>query len=103
MILSIAFGFVAGFFVGNGLPYYVHGSFGEEHRFLLGRSPVANVLAGCGAMTIGALAWIAIHDDGHTGPALCAVLVGVLVVGLIHARVWKAQGARSDDAEHRSG
>ena len=92
MLESVVMGFVAGFFVGNGLPYFVLGSFAEEHAFLLGRSARANVLAGWVATMIGGGCWSVIHRDGHIGQALVAASLGALAVGLIHARVWKSQG-----------
>lgn len=88
MIGTIALGAVAGFFVGNGIPYFVTGSFGWRHRFLLGESAVANVVAGVAAIGIGALCWHFADAPAHPWAAGVAALVGALAVGLIHAKVW---------------
>lgn len=88
MPTAIVLGFVTGFFAGNGLPYFVTGSFGWQHRFLLGRSAVANVIAGTAALAIAALS--AYFTDWHAHPLVAgtAATLGVLAVGLIHVRVW---------------
>lgn len=88
MVLAIVLGFVAGFFAGNGLPYFVTGSFGWPHRFLLGHSAVANVVAGTVALAIAATSGYFVDWHHHPLAGGAAALVGALAVGLIHARVW---------------
>jgi len=85
---AVVLAFVAGFFAGNGLPYFVTGSFGWEHRFLLGRSAVANVIAGTAALTIAAVTAYFVPWHTHPLAAGIAATLGVLAVGLIHAKVW---------------
>jgi hypothetical protein len=94
MVLAIVLGLVAGFFAGNGLPYYVVASFGLRHRFLLGSSPVANLVAGLGCFVIALVAWHFAHVPAHPLAGWTAVLVGLLLVALIHVRAWPNNSLR---------
>ncbi len=89
MIVSILLGFVAGFFAGNGLPYFITGSFAKEHQLLLGgKSAYANVVAGVILFAIAALGWHFADVKDHPAAVYISTLLVVLVVGLIHARDW---------------
>lgn len=89
MTHTVVLDFVAGFFAGNGLPYYIAGSTGQGENRTLRDSPTVNVVLGCSGMAIGGVAWA--FADAHAHPALGypAGALGVLTVGLIHARVWR--------------
>ncbi len=97
MALAIVLGLVAGFFAGNGLPYYVVASFGQRHRFLWGASPVANLVAGLVCFAIALVAWHFAHVPAHPLPGWTAVLVGLFLVALIHVRAWPHNSLRRPD------
>jgi hypothetical protein len=92
--LAIVLGLVAGFFAGNGLPYYVVASFGQRHRFLWGSSPLANLGAAMGAFVIALVAWHYAHVPAHPLAGWTAVLVGLFLVALIHVRAWPNNSLR---------
>ena len=90
MFSTIALTFVAGFFGGNGLPYYVAGSHGEGiNPGPFADTPVANVLMGCSCLAIAGACWGLADISDHALPGSLAALAGVALVGLIHARLWK--------------
>ena len=91
MLTTIALAFLAGFFAGNGLPYFVKGSTGEGgNPAPFGDSPVVNVVTGWAAMfVIAAPCWYFAHVPDHPLPGYAAAAAGVLAVGLIHARTWR--------------
>jgi hypothetical protein len=90
MLTTIGLAFVAGFFLGNGVPYYAEGSTGEgRHPGPFPDRPWVSVLAGCGAFTIAAIAWHFAGSGGHPFPAYGAALLGLLAVALIHTRTWR--------------
>ena len=89
MVASILLGFVAGFFAGNGLPYFITGGFAKEHQLLLGgKSAYANVIAGVILFAIAAFCWHFADAKDHPIAVYMSALFGVLAVGLIHARDW---------------
>ena len=89
MPLAIVLGFVAGFFLGNGIPYYIGGSTGSGvSPSPFPQTPTVNVAVGWIALVIGAVAWSFAGADAHPLPAYAAGAAGFLVVGLIHARSW---------------
>lgn len=90
ILSTVALAFVAGFFGGNGLPYYVEGSTGEGiNPGSFPDSPVVNVLTGCAMLAIAGSCWSAADIQSHRLPAWLAALAGVASVGVIHARVWR--------------
>ncbi|GGM08807.1 hypothetical protein ACFFX1_01695 [Dactylosporangium sucinum] len=90
MLLSAVLGFVAGFFAGNGLPYYLQGSTGNGHNPSPFRdSPAVSVATGWGAFMIAGAAWWHADAAHHPLPAWLAAAAGVLAVGLIHSRTWR--------------
>jgi hypothetical protein len=90
MLSTVALAFIAGFFAGNGLPYYVAGSTGEgTNPGPFPDSPVLNVLAGCAGLTIAAICWSAADVHAHALAGWLAALAGVASVGMIHARLWR--------------
>ncbi|MBB5788655.1 hypothetical protein [Jiangella mangrovi] len=91
MILTVLLAFVAGFFAGNGLPYYMEGSTGRTtNPSPFGEGAVVNVLVGWTGLVIAALAWYFADVSSHPWPGWAAAALGVLTVGLIHARAWQA-------------
>jgi hypothetical protein len=84
--MTILLAYLAGFFAGNGLPYYYLGSTGQTHPTPFGRSPTVNVAVGCVAFAIAVVCWHFAHAQNLL--AYAAALVGVLTVGVIHARGW---------------
>jgi hypothetical protein len=90
MALTIVAAFIAGFFVGNGLPYYAAGSTGEgQNPSPFPDKPVANVVVGWIAMILGAASFTFTNLIAHPRAAFASAAAGVLVVGLIHARLWR--------------
>jgi hypothetical protein len=80
----------AGFFFGNGLPYYVAGSTGEGvNPSPFPKTASVNVVNGFAAMAIGAIAWHFVDRTRFPVGAWVGASIGVLSVGLIHARLWK--------------
>ena len=91
MLLTIALAFLAGFFLGNGLPYYTQGSTGESrHPGPFPDSPVVSVSVGSGAFIVAAIAWHFAHVNNHPLPGYAAAALGVLAVGLVHTRTWRS-------------
>ncbi|GGJ21370.1 hypothetical protein [Streptomyces brasiliensis] len=81
----------AGFWAGNGLPYYTAGSTGDSTSPGPFRpSASADVVCGWVMLVVGAVCWHYAHTAAHPLPAYTAAALGVLSVGLIHARLWRA-------------
>jgi hypothetical protein len=90
MLTTIGLAFVAGFFLGNGLPYYVQGSTGDgRHPGPFPDRAWVSVLVGCVAFATAGIAWHFAGADHHPLPAGAAALVGLLAVALIHTRTWR--------------
>ena len=90
MVITVVLAFVAGFFAGNGLPYYLQGSIGEGRNPSPFRDiPVVSVVTGWGGFVIAGVAWAFAGVGGHPLPGWIAAAAGVLAVGLIHARNWR--------------
>lgn len=90
MLLTIGLAFVAGFFAGNGLPYYVMGSTGDgRHPGPFPDSPAVAVAVGWSAFVVAAVAWRFADVGDHPFPGWAAAAAGVLAVGLIHTRTWR--------------
>src|SRR5690348_7988987 len=89
MILTGILAVFAGFMAGNGLPYYLTGHFGQEHRMPFGKSPTGNVIAGWVAFLIAGIAWYFVNARDYPLLAYPGAAAGLLIVGLIHARVWQ--------------
>ncbi|WP_026876387.1 hypothetical protein [Jiangella gansuensis] len=91
MLTTVLLAFVAGFFAGNGLPYYVEGSTGNTiNPGPFGDGAVINVVTGWGLFVIAAVAWHFADVPQHPLPGWSAAALGVLAAGLIHARTWRA-------------
>ncbi|TDC50803.1 hypothetical protein E1212_13705 [Jiangella ureilytica] len=91
MIVTVLLAFVAGFFAGNGLPYYVEGSTGRTtNPSPFGEGAVVNVLTGWAGLVVAGLAWYFADVSNHPWPGWTAAALGVLTVGLVHARMWQA-------------
>lgn len=91
MLGTVVLGLAAGFCAGNGLPYYVMGSTGESTGpGPLRPSAVANVLSRWVLLVAAAVCWHFTDSEAHPLPTYAAAAAGVLLVGLIHARLWRA-------------
>jgi uncharacterized membrane-anchored protein YitT (DUF2179 family) len=88
MLTTVALAFMAGFFVGNGLPYYILGSTGGTNPTPFGQSAAVNVVVGWVAFIVAAICWRSAHVSGRPLAGYAAAAVGLLAVGLIHARNW---------------
>jgi hypothetical protein len=90
-LITVVLAFVAGFFAGNGLPYYAQGSVGYgRNPGPFPDSPMVSVLGGWGAFVVAAVALNFAHVGAHPLPGCAAAALGVLAVGLIHTRTWRS-------------
>lgn len=101
MLTTVALAFMAGFFVGNGLPYYILGSTGGTNPTPFGQSAAVNVVVGWVAFIVAAICWHSAHVSGHPLAGYAAAAVGLLAVGLIHARNWHNNPWRDRRLFHR--
>jgi hypothetical protein len=93
MVLTVVFGLLAGFFAGNGLPYYAEGSAGRHgNPSPFSKSSVANVIIGWAAFVLAAVFWWLAQVPNNPLAGWISIAIGVLVVGLIHARNWPRTG-----------
>jgi hypothetical protein len=91
MLITVGLAFVAGFFVGNGLPYYAQGSTGDgRNPGPFPDSPLVSVFCGWTAFVVAAVAWHFARVSGHPLPGYTAAALGVLTAGLIHTRTWRS-------------
>lgn len=88
MVTTVVLALVAGFFVGNGLPYYLLGSTGGTNPTPFGQSAAVNVAVGWVAFVVAAFCWHSAHVSRHPTAGCIAAAAGLLAVGLIHARNW---------------
>ncbi|MGI5243695.1 hypothetical protein [Dactylosporangium sp. CA-139066] len=91
MPLTVLLALVAGLFAGNGLPYYLRGSIGEgRNPSPFPDRPAVAVASGVACFLIAGTAWAFAGVGAHPLAGWLATAAGVLVVGLIHARTWRA-------------
>jgi hypothetical protein len=99
MLATVLLGFVAGFFAGNGLPYFTEGSVGHGvNPSPFRQSPAANVVVGWVGLVVAGVAWAFAHASRHPLAGYGSAAVGVLLVGLIHAKVWRHNPWRGQPA-----
>ncbi|WP_205856456.1 hypothetical protein, partial [Phytoactinopolyspora endophytica] len=80
MALTILLAFVAGFFAGNGLPYYAEGSTGRRpNPSPFGDGAVVNVVTGTACFAIALVAWSLADVGAYPEPGWTAAVLGVLV------------------------
>ncbi|THV26524.1 hypothetical protein [Glycomyces paridis] len=86
MIQAIGLGLLAGLMIGNGLPHFIKGVTGERYPTVFGSGPLVNLAAGWSGIGLGVLALVAadLPDAPLAGGA--ALALGVLLMGLFHAR-----------------
>ncbi|HTJ39206.1 MAG TPA: hypothetical protein VL738_38765 [Dactylosporangium sp.] len=90
MALTVLLALVAGFFAGNGLPYFLQGSLGEgRNPSPFPDRPAVAVATGVGCFLIAGTAWAFANVSEHPSAGWLAAGTGVLAVGLIHARTWR--------------
>ncbi|MFF4832857.1 hypothetical protein [Streptomyces sp. NPDC001315] len=91
MLGTVLLGFAAGFRAGNGLPCYVAGSTGERTSPGPFRpSALTHVVSGWTMLLVAAVCRHFADTASHPLPAYTAAAAGVLAVGLVHARLWRA-------------
>ncbi|MFB9880285.1 hypothetical protein ACFFMN_20280 [Planobispora siamensis] len=83
--------FLSGLLGANSVPHFVKGSTRERHPTVFGDSPVVNLLAGWAGLVLTVLCVRWAHVERASGWALVAGALGVLLMGLFHAR-WGAFG-----------
>ena len=107
MPLTVLLAFAAGFFAGNGLPYYLQGSLGEgRNPSPFPDRPAVAVVTGVGCFLIAGAAWAFADVATHPLAGWLAAGAGVLAVGLTHARTWRradSWGKRSRPASAAGG
>lgn len=86
MIRAIALGLLAGLLVGNGLPHFIKGITRERYPTAFGSGPVANLVAGWAGIVLGAFALLAADIPAAPLAGGAALAVGVLLIGLFHAK-----------------
>lgn len=89
MLTTVLLALVAGFCAGNGLPYYNLGSIGGTNPTPFGQSASVNVVVGWVMFVVAAICWRLAHVPSHPMAGYAAAAVGVLAVGLVHARIWR--------------
>ena len=104
MLGSVVFAFTAGFVLGNGLPYYLAGSMGiATNPSPFRESTTVNVMIGWIMFVVAVPVWGLVDTVVYPIPAYLSGAVGVLVVGLIHARLWRANPWRRSDRQPNQG
>ena len=86
MFQAIALGLLAGLMIGNGTPHFVKGITKERYPTVFGSGPVPNLVAGWAGICLGASALLAADLPAARGPGGAATAVGVLLMGLFHAK-----------------
>ena len=87
MIQAIALGLLAGLLIGNGIPHFLKGITKERYPTGFGSGPVVNLVAGWSGICLGVLALLAADLPAEPVPGGGSVAVGVLLIGLFHARI----------------
>lgn len=86
--------FLAGLIGANSVPHFVKGITRERHPTVFGDSPVVNLVAGWVGLVLTVLCVQWAQVERSPGWALVTGALGVLVMGLFHAR-WGAFGRPS--------
>lgn len=86
MWVAIILGFLAGTFGANGVPHFVKGVTKDSYPCVLGNSPVPNRIGGWGSFVVAGLSAAGARAGQHPGWAFAAAALGVLGMGLFHAR-----------------
>jgi hypothetical protein len=84
---TIGLAFLAGVLGGNAVPHFVKGITKETYPTVFGSSPVVNLLAGWSGLVFAALCVAGAHVGRHPGWAVGSGALGVLLLGLFHARI----------------
>jgi hypothetical protein len=88
VLTTILLALLAGFCVGNGLPYYSLGSTGGTNPTPFGQSSTVNMTVGWVLFVAAATCWHFAHVAAHPLAGYAAASIGLFAVGLIHARNW---------------
>ncbi len=93
MVSVLILGFIAGLLFINGLPSLVRGAAGKKHRAPWNKSASAaeNVVYGWLNFGAAVLAWHTAPMSAHPRAAFIAVAGGVLVGGLVLARMYSGR------------
>jgi hypothetical protein len=84
---TVGLSFLAGVLGANAVPHFVKGITKETYPTIFGSSPVVNLIAGWSGLVLTALCVSWAHVGRHPGWGLTFGAIGVLLMGLFHARV----------------
>jgi ABC-type glycerol-3-phosphate transport system permease component len=87
MWLTIVLSFLTGVLGANSLPHFVKGITKETYPTAFGSSPVVNLMAGWSGFILTALCAYAAHFGRHPFWGFVFAAIGVLLMGLFHARI----------------
>lgn len=85
MISTVIFSFLAGLWLGNGIPHFVRGVTRKNYPSIFGNAPIPNLIAGWMAIVTTPLFVYWAHPSEHPLVAWIAGAIGVLAIGLFHA------------------
>jgi hypothetical protein len=97
MLSTIALCFVAGVLAANATPHFVKGITKEQFPTPFSPAPLPNLIGGWAMYVVAALLLLWAHAAQHPLAALIAGALGVLPMGIFHARIG-AFGKRPGDA-----
>lgn len=78
---------LAGLCIGNGLPHFIKGITKADYPSMLGNGPVPNLIAGWSSLTIAAFLLLAADLGAAPAVSTAAISIGVLAMGLFHAKI----------------
>jgi hypothetical protein len=84
---SVALAFIAGVFLGNGIPHFVKGITKESYPCVLGNSAVPNLIGGWLSVVIAGLIARSADLTDFPDASLISASVGLLAIGLFHASI----------------
>ncbi|WP_146059112.1 hypothetical protein [Actinomadura rubteroloni] len=85
MIAAVIMSFLAGVWLGNGIPHFVRGVTKKPYPSALGNSPVPNLIAGWLAIATTPLFLLLVHPAEHPIASWISAMLGMLAIGIFHA------------------
>lgn len=95
---AIGFSFLGGLLAANGFPHFVRGITKTRYPCVLGNGPVPNFLAGWVSFVLATPLFYFAHVAQCPGWSFGATSVGVLLMGLFHARLGAFGRPESQDS-----